>query len=76
MFLPLFSVFFTGTASSNTLLPRSIHTKREVTGSRSLRRYTCYSLKVCSMDSIAKFVWRRYTTLKKVIWGFPVRYTS
>lgn len=49
MFLPLFSVFFTGTASSNTLLPRSIHTKREVTGSRSLRRYTCYSLKACSM---------------------------
>ena len=28
------------------------------------------------IDSIAKFVWRRYTTLKKVICGLPVKYTS
>ncbi|ABT14018.1 hypothetical protein MT325_m464R [Paramecium bursaria chlorella virus MT325] len=33
-------------------------------------------LMVCWMDSTAKLVYRRYTVLKNVIWGFPVRYTS
>ena len=33
-------------------------------------------LNVCSMHSIAKLVCLRYTPLKKVICGSPVRYTS